>query len=586
MLSALLLGVVAPVPLLGSQPLDAMQFVDVPIDGKSSGTMQKMPGGGPSGQDALRIVSTGSDVEWKVQLLGDVVAPVQKGDVIDLKFWLRAVKPIAGTKAANLSVQFRAKGSDWQTQMAGWSLAAPGEWKQFLLPFRAERDAAKGEGSLQFMLGGPAQTVEIAGIVLTNLGPDADLAALPKTQFTYEGQEPGAAWRRAAEQRIREIRGAEFTVRVVDPQGTPIPNAQVHAQMKRHAFPFGTAMPAARIMAEDATNNRFREEVLRLFNAGTFENDLKSTSYGWSKPDNRATTLRAADYLLAANFQLRGHGPVWPKREYLPDDMKDEQDPKIVGDWLVSYIAGVTGAFDMKMKWWDVVNEIYEQRDLMPFLGGTDLEQVSRWVRAANNAAPNLKLYLNDYTLMERTPGNEKVVQYYIDLIKGLRQQGLKVAGLGMQCHFGERVPSPTQVEALLDRLQKENIEVQITEYDHNVADEQFQADYLRDFLTMTFSHPNVSFFNVWGFWEGSHWLPRGAMLRTDFSVRPNGRVWENLVLGKWKTNVSGRASQFGVYRFPGNFGLYQVDAESGGRSGTAEIWLGPSTREVIVRLR
>jgi hypothetical protein len=76
-------------------------------------------------------------------------------------------------------------------------------------------------------------------------------------------------------QRIEQHRKADLTVQVVDSRGTPIPDAQVHLQMKRHTFGFGTAVPAGWINSQSANGVTFREKLLENFNQVVFENDLK-----------------------------------------------------------------------------------------------------------------------------------------------------------------------------------------------------------------------------------------------------------------------------------------------------------------------
>jgi endo-1,4-beta-xylanase len=53
---------------------------------------------------------------------------------------------------------------------------------------------------------------------------------------------------------------------------------------------------------------------------------------------------------------------------------------------------------------------------------------------------------------------------------------------------------------------------VRFTEFDINTDDEELQADYTRDFLTLAYSHPAVVGVQLWGFWEQAHWIPRAAM--------------------------------------------------------------------------
>lgn len=37
----------------------------------------------------------------------------------------------------------------------------------------------------------------------------------------------------------------------------------------------------------------------------------------------------------------------------------------------------------------------------------------------------------------------------------------------------------------------------------------------------------------LWGFWAGDHWIPHAALFRRDWSIKPNGRVYQDLVFHK-----------------------------------------------------
>src|SRR5438045_8528998 len=61
-----------------------------------------------------------------------------------------------------------------------------------------------------------------------------------------------------------------------------------------------------------------------------------------------------------------------------------------------------------------------------------------------------------------------------------------------------------------------------ITELDIDSNDDKLQADYLRDFLPASFSHPNTNGLLMWGSWEPAHWRPNAAMYRTIVVVLPD----------------------------------------------------------------
>ena len=56
------------------------------------------------------------------------------------------------------------------------------------------------------------------------------------------------------------------------------------------------------------------------------------------------------------------------------------------------------------------------------------------------------------------------------------------------------------------------------------------------------------------GFLGKSGLGPDAALFRKDSSIKPNGQVWKDLVLGKWWTRTDGHTAADGTYstlRFP-----------------------------------
>jgi hypothetical protein len=91
--------------------------------------------------------------------------------------------------------------------------------------------------------------------------------------------------------------------------------------------------------------------------------------------------------------------------------------------------------------------------------------------------------------------------------------------------------------------------------------------------------------FIMWGFWDGRHWLYNGPILRKDWSLKPSGKAYKDLVLRQWWTNVDGVTSRRGQHKTRGFLGDYEITAEHGGRKKTVKANLvrdGVAVRIVI----
>ena len=149
-----------------------------------------------------------------------------------------------------------------------------------------------------FILGMKEQTVEIGGVELLNYGTSRKVADLPFTRIGYQGSEPTAAWRKAAEARIEKVRKGDLTVLVKDGAGKPVSGAQVAVRMKKHAFLWGTAVNASAFSNGRMTPEnleRYKQEILKNFNVSVMENENKWPQ--WSNVANRPATIKVIDWL-------------------------------------------------------------------------------------------------------------------------------------------------------------------------------------------------------------------------------------------------------------------------------------------------
>lgn len=394
------------------------------------------------------------------------------------------------------------------------------------------------------------------------------VATAALAQSTYNGRDPAAAWRAPAATRIEQLRKGDFTVRVVDAAGQPVANAAITVTQQRHAFPFGSALVMSRIIQDNAANRIYRQKVAALFNAGTTENDLKWPPWigEWGASYGRAQTLQGLAWLRDRKYAMRGHVFVWPGWMNLPNAIqalrgtaRQNEIPQLVLD----HIADEAAATRDLLNEWDVQNEPFDNKDLIDVFGAPI--QVD-WFKAARAALPTAALYLNDYNTEDQTR-NTAHVQVFENTARYLQQNNAPLTGLGIQGHIGGSPSGIPDYLATLDRYATSfGLPMRITEFDVNTADEQLQADYTRDFLTASFSHPSIVGFQFWGFWESAHWRPNAALYRADWTEKPNGAAYRALVYDQWWTRLAGTTNAQGIYRGRGFYGDYVVTATVNGQ--------------------
>ena len=510
---------------------------------------------------------------WDVQFGQTCAGAIRKGDVVYFRAWLRSPDKCQITFIAE---QAAVPNPKFINQMA---LPRP-EWQEFRFIGRAPRDFAAGEAQAKFFLGYGKGTVEVAGVRIENCGKASD-SAFSVTMDFWGGRDHPDDWRGPALQRIEQLRKGDLKITVLDTAGKPLPNARISVEQKRHFFRFGTAAPAGRFVdTKDPDNVRFQQEVARLFNTVTFENDLKWAAQDWGPLE--PTAEKAAEWLHAHNVDVRGHCLLWGSFEYLPKAVRD-----LRGDALrAACQAHVT---DYATKWrgkvyvWDVVNEAGSNVQIWDSVGWQSFADSYRWARAAD---PTAQLCYNDYSIAADNDGYRSQVRKRVQF---LLDHDAPLTTLGDQCHLGVPLLPIPMALAAWDEWAKFGKDLEVTEYDLGCKDDKVHADYTRDFMTAVFSHPKMTAFIMWGFWEGSHWRAGegGAMFRRDWSRRPAVDVYEDLVFKQWWTKWQGKSNAQGAATLRAFYGQHEITAEAGGKRVTATVQLvpgGASTVELRMR--
>jgi len=548
-------------------------------------------------------VKNRQDQPWMVNMTAKNKEPIHKGDLILVTFYARGkkgpekvdsgtgavVQPYIKSKAGPLTEyhSIREITPEWDRYWVKSSAPAP-------------RDLAPGEAELLVMLGHKAQDIEIGGLAVMAFPAGSNAAALPKVSFDYAGREADAAWRKEAQTRIERLRKGDLTVQVVNAAGQPVPGAQVHAQMKKHQFLFGTAVALPRWLGtnmseKDKTN--YRQKILDHFNMMEPENSLKwraFTEWGQSLEDTEKQLRWAREHGL----YTRGHVLVWPSWEHTPAKVKEQvkDDPEALRTVVRQHVTDTVTRLKGLIDDWDVTNETQGNRDYMDILGP---EEMIVWYQLARQADPNVKLTFNepDFKEMEggsfpdaKFPGYRGWVDYLVKHKAPFDRLGTQEHG-GTMAKIGKKT-DPAQAWKLWDDFyERYGKEIIFTELDVNIDDDRdeeqlrYQADVLRDTLILTFAHERVVGVNQWGFWEKAHWYPKSALWRSDWSIKPNGQAYLDLVYKDWWTDTKGNTAANGAFVTRGFTGDYEVTVTAGGKTKTVQTALPTAGQTLQVTL-
>ena len=400
-----------------------------------------------------------------------------------------------------------------------------------------------------------------------------------------------------ADARIREHRMAPLVVEVVDADGKPVPDATVEIDQTRHAFRFGTAVNRNLLAGEQSETDEaatYRQKLEELFNAAVLENGHKWRP--WESPKVRPKTIAATNWLLDRGLHVRGHTLVWQHKKpswSVPDDVFHSDDPAHIRQRLddhireeITFTYGEHGRLDE----WDLLNEAVSENvltdKLSPDVPKEEAPDLPRWFKTAHDAAPDVRLFINEFHILvgdftKHRASYERTIRFLLD-------QGAPLHGIGFQGHFyrAELTPPIQEVRERLDHFASFGLPLLITEFDMfgKGWGEGQKAAWMRDFLTMCYSHPAVEGFYLWGFWDGRHWANDAALLTQDWTLKPEGQVWMDLIHGAWWTDETGTTDTQGRYEVRATLGEHAITVTGpDGKVGRADATVTRDDRPAVV---
>jgi GH35 family endo-1,4-beta-xylanase len=519
------------------------------------------------------------------QAVAKLADAVVSGDVLTLQFYARST---AGTAPA-VGVNVQQSASPFTTQFFE-KINLTGTWTQYTLTIPVSQAFAAGALQAAFDFGYGVQTVQVAGLTLSRTTTPAPVVQTLPAMFSptgYGGREGTADWRADADARIDEVRKSDLTVQVVDQAGRPVNGAVVHVRQTEQAYKFGTAVDANLLLATGSNADRLRAELLRLFNTATIESQLKWELY----ENNPQRAVNSVNWLVEHGLFVRGHNIIWPRRDNMPDRVWAEYDrlnategaaaaAAYMEQEIAARIELIVSLFSGQITEWDVMNEPFSNHDVMDILGD---EAVVEWYRAVRETDPTIVRFLNDYEIFARNGLNTAHRANFDYWLDKLTAAGV-LEGIGEQSHYTtSNLTDIAVLGELLDTYAGYGLPIAITEFDFSTPDRQLQADYLRDYMTMVFSNPATTEFVQWGFWAGAHWRPDAALFNADWTLKPNGQAYQDLVFGDWWTDARGTSAFGGAFSTRAFQGEYQVVVEYNGQSVVVPAVLGPDGTTLVV---
>lgn len=416
---------------------------------------------------------------------------------------------------------------------------------------------------------------------------------------------------------IPKVRQRESIIQILDKEGSPIKNREVEIIQKSHEFLFGDNNWAMSAMVRNGMGDSDRLKYYRKRFAEVL-NSLNTTVYWTERPRNDAAKTQdfqgevewddfeeSVNWALSQGITPKGHPMYWTV-------------PKAIPDWLAKYpyethmkfvevrIRNLAARFRNRVKIWDAVNEMLWEphpknlpKRQWPYLETTEnmVDYISKVISWGREEDPDALFAINDYGLSMTKNDNLKTAEgiqvttalqrkRYIELIGKLGDAGACPDLMGLQCHTGWL--SPAEQLAFYDELSSAGIPLTITEFWANTNDlkdtqnagieseewrmlgntrkyedlsdeelEEIRDQYVLDYLTCAFSHPNIHSFYFWGF------MGMGVKFRNEYNssheIQPIFHRIHDLIHKEWKTNLNLKSDPNGKVRFRGYCGEYSL---------------------------
>lgn len=375
------------------------------------------------------------------------------------------------------------------------------------------------------------------------------------------------SWRESANERIEKFRKADFQINVIDNQGKAISNAQVNVKMTKHSFGFGALVGQTRWEGLPNTEvaQRNKDLVEKYFN----------------KVVTIPTIQPSGDQMLywfkERDIKVRGHYLMWARIQ--PGERKGQPkvmpaDKNELRAQAFQYIKEMLTWSGTRVSEWDVINHITTSGHLgYDSLFGFQI--FADVIKYAKEIAPHAVMGINDGGILW---GDGPSMEEYYQVVQKLIKLNAKPDAVGFMSHFREEeFIAMGEIYKRLDKFAALVPHLQLTEFDIDVTDNQLQADYLRDVMTIAYSHPAIFGIIMWNVWGNNN----KALWNQDGTIKPAGEAWIDLVYNQWWTNITGKTKRSGRFEGRGFLGDYEITVKLGDKIKTVKYQLVPGVSKI-----
>lgn len=254
-----------------------------------------------------------------------------------------------------------------------------------------------------------------------------------------------------------------------------------------------------------------REILAREFNMFTPEHEAKFCMISSARGEYDFSRFdQLVEFAEENDMVIHGHTLIW--HACSPDWVENgdfSRDEAI--EILKEHITTVVTRYKGRIKYWDVVNEVFDGAALrdtawLRFIGPEYIEMAYQF---AHEADPDALLLYNDYGAEDMNGKSDAIYEMAQDFLN----RGIPIHGIGLQSHFNVDSINFTSVAENIARIGELGLEVQFTEVDIKYlgeTDDEILRRQARDYyrlLEVCLDAENCTAFIVWGVSDRFSWL-------------------------------------------------------------------------------
>lgn len=350
------------------------------------------------------------------------------------------------------------------------------------------------------------------------------------------------------------------------------PGATVKVEQLKHEFWFGCAI-SSRVFTENTRMSEsdiqmYKEKFLENFNSAVTENAVKWGSMERKRGEiDYLTSDNILDWTEANGLPCRGHNLYWGIDQFVQDWVKELNEEEL-REALKKRGIETANYYKGRFVEYDLNNEMIHGNYYAETLGDGITKEMAGWVLEGDEDA---RLWVNDYDILT---GNR--LDDFMLHIRNLLDQGIPIAGIGVQGHLHGDSFSRETLKESLDALAKFGLPIRVTEFnipgqrskyykDKSLKmtgeEEEKKAKDIVDYYRICFAHPAVEGILMWGFWEGANWIKVSSLYHRDWSPTPALKAYQDLIFNEWTTSTQVLLDEKGEAIVPAFYGDYKISS-------------------------